>query len=239
MIPEEYKEKVNEIRSEIMEKVAEGPSELVNYVAFSFIDNGFDEKDCDDFIKKAFLLYDSEASKTAGAADVTVADMVSGARALRGGIGGTAGAMRDVGDIASMVGPFTPWGRPTIGQKITSFIGKHLPIALGAGILGAFGAKKLLEKSKEKVLADSALKAILKEKPELAADPNIYKFYNTIKRFAPSLASDKHILESALEHAHEYGRLDYPMMKELIEMQTKLEPRQPHFQTAKTLASVV
>jgi len=236
MIPDEYRERVDEIRSDIMEKVAEGPSELVNYISFSLINNGFDEKDCDDFIKKAFILYSNSGAESKK--EGSFKEISEGAKVVRGAVGGTAGTIRDVKDIATVLAPFTPFGRQTFGQKITSAIGRHLPLAIGSAVLGAFGAKKLLEKSKEKAMSSTAFAQILEEKPELANDPNIEKYYQTITRFAPALASDKHILESALEHAHEYGRLDYPMMKELIEMQTKIDPRQPYFQTAKTVSSI-
>ena len=201
LIPEKYKTELDQIRSDIMEKIAEGPAEVANYVNFVISSNDFSEEECKHMSKTAAKLlgFDFDIEKLAKV------------------------------DFDKFAAPATMVMPKQIGAGL----------ALAAGFIGLTEAFKGIRQMIENKSADSTFQEVLDENPSIKKDKNAQTYFNTIKKFAPRAAGDKHILETALQHANEFGRLDYPVVKDLIQIQQgAVGPTQPAGSTASTVSNI-
>jgi len=205
LIPNEFKDELDDIRSQMMEKVAEGPGELSNYIQFVLIKNDFSSEECD---KMASLIRKSDDIK-------------------------------EIQKNAAVPGK-------KITKKTVSFLGssiKNNPIvgglAAATGLIAMSSASNAIQKGVANVRANMTYKKVLNKNPELRKDPNVDSYFKTIKYFTPTVAGDENVLENALQHAHEFGRLEYPLLKDLIQIQSGvIGPPQRPSATAKIVGDV-
>jgi len=203
LIPKEYKDELDELRSQLMEKIAEGPGELADYIKFVLIKNDFTPEECD---KMASVIKRNPAIKEfrKKAADI---------KAVEKGI--------------SLVGKSLK-NNPIVGG-----------LAAATGLIALSSASSALQKGVANVRANMTYKQVLNKNPELRKDPNIDSYFKTIKYFTPTVAGDENVLANALQHAHEFGRLEYPLLKDLIQIQTGvIGPPQKPSASAKVVGDV-
>lgn len=181
LIPEEYKSDLDRIRSDLMEKVADGPAELANYVKFTLIDSGFSKEECQ---KLAYP---------------TAAQMNAMGEAFGKGI---AGVMKPAAK----------------NKPVAESLMKGL--AWAAGLIGITSAAKAVGGVIESQAANQTYNDVIRDRKDLKQDKNMETYFQTIKKFAPTVARDQHALTTALEHAHEFGRVDYPMIKDLVQIES-------------------
>jgi len=204
LIPQEFKGDLDEVRSQIMEKVAEGPGELCEYIQFVLIKNDFTPEDCDKVASAIRRLPPiKEMKKNATRKEKTVKNIIAG---------GLAGMK----------------GNPLIQG-----------LAAATGLIALSSASSAIQKGMSNIRANMNFKEIMNKNPNLRKDPNIDSYFKTIKYFTPTVAGDRNVLQTALQHAHEFGRLEYPLLKDLIQIQTGIiGPPQRASAMAKTVGDV-
>lgn len=175
LIPDKYKDKCNQVRSEIMEKVAEGPEELADFIKFKLIEEGFTKDEC------------SKVAQISSPLKKTIEEAVE--KGLKKS------------------------GRGSLMSNLKK------GLAIGAGLLGIGAAGQAIESGYQNYSANQNFQNVLKENTSLRKNPKMPEFFNTIKKFSPSIAQDKHALETVLEHANEFGRIDYPLLKQMRDIE--------------------